>query len=139
MNATPSSELSNVVLEFHDSNVASVKAVDGGLQIFFGAAYAHRSNGEPGVEAGSGYIQAVEFLLREVTWTGALEQCIGAISDGELAVDSRPIGLVPLPFRATGSVTLHLQFSNGSVLSVTGSYVQVYQSGPSRFVEKYAC
>ncbi|MES2949813.1 MAG: hypothetical protein V4858_14820 [Pseudomonadota bacterium] len=139
MSLFTASELCNAALEFHDSNVAVVKSVDGGIQISFAAAYVHRSNGSPGVDAGSGYIQAVECVLREATWNGALEECIGRLLDGKLKVDGRSINLVPLPFQGEGHVTFHLEFSNGAVLSVSGASVHVYQSGPAQFVEKYAC
>jgi hypothetical protein len=66
MTASSEPELANAALEFHDSEVSSIEAVAGDIQVFFAAAYVHRSNGTPGVNGGKGYVQAVELHLDEV-------------------------------------------------------------------------
>jgi hypothetical protein len=140
MTAPSEPELANSALEFHDSEVSSIEAVVGGIQVYFAAAHVHRSNGTPGVNAGKGYAQAVELRLGEAaTFTCNLHECVGRLSDGELRIGDSLVNLIPLPFEGTGMVTLNLQFSSGTVFSAQGTSVNVSQTGSSRFVENFAC
>ena len=140
MTASSEPEPASVALEFHDSEVSSVKAVDGGIRVFFAAAYVHRSNGTPGVNSVRGYAPAVELHLEKAaTFTCTLHECVGRLSDGELKMGDSLVSLVPLPFEGSGMVTLNLQFSNGTEFSAKGGSVHVFQTGSSRFVENFAC
>jgi hypothetical protein len=140
MTPSPESEPTNAALEFHDSEVSSIKAVAGGVHVCFAAACVHYSNGTPGVDAGKGFARAVKLHLHEVAaWSGNLNECVGNLSDGKLKVDDRWVNLVPLPFEEAGMVTLYLQFSSGTVFSAKGTSVNVSPTGPSRFVENFAC
>ena len=129
----------NSALEFHDSEVSSITDADGSLHVRFSAAYVHRSDGVPGVDSGEGYIQAVELTLENASWDGSLAECIGKLSDGELFVVDRPLGLVPLPFESTSQTRVELQFSNGATLLARGAPVHVRTNGAARFVERFVC
>lgn len=139
MNQPVQPELSCAALEFHDSEVSSVVAVNSDIHVVFSAAHVHRSNSTPGRDASGGYVQAVKLQLHQAVWTGSLDECVGNLSEGELKVDATSIMLVPLPFQSVGDVTLSLQFSNGVVLSATGTSVALSQSAAPQFVENFAC
>ena len=139
MNPPVQSALSSTTLEFHDSEMSSVVAVNSDMHVVFSAAHVHQSSSTPGRDASEGYVQAVELQLHQAVWTGSLDECIGNLSEGELKVDEASVQLVPLPFQAIGKVTLSLQFSNGAVLSATGTSVTLSQRDPPKFVENFAC
>jgi hypothetical protein len=126
-------------LQFHDSEVSGVEAVNGDVRVCFSAAAVRRSQSATGREACDGYAQAVALCLYQAAWSGLLGECVGSLSDGELSVDGGLIKSVPLPLQATGHVTLKLAFANGAVLCATGTAVHVFQRGQPQFVENFAC
>jgi hypothetical protein len=134
-----SPELAPTVLQFHDSEVSGVQAVNGDVLVCFSAASVQRPQGMPGGEARDGYVSAVELCLHQAAWSGLLNECVGGLSAGELSVDGGLIKSVPLPWQATGHVTLKLAFANGAVLCATGTAVHVFQKGQPKFVENFAC
>lgn len=126
-------------LQFHDSEVSGVEAVNGDVRVCFSAASVHQSQGATGGEARDGYVSAVELCLHQAAWSGLLGECVGSLSDGELSVDGGLIKSMPLPLQATGNVTLKLAFANGALLCATGTAVHVFQKGSPQFVENFAC
>jgi hypothetical protein len=128
----------NTALEFHDSQVSSVEAVADKLQIAFSSAFVHRSGGKPG-DAASGYIRPVEVLLSGATWAGPLNDCVGKLSGGQLAVAGEPFALVPLPSEHVGQISLELVFANGAMLTATATSLLVRFSGEPHFVESFFC
>ena len=133
-------ELAPAALQFHDSEVSGVEAVNGDVRVSFSAAASvRRSQSATGWDACDGYAQAVALCLHQAAWSGLLGECMGSLSDGELSVDGGLIKSVPLPLQATGHVTLKLAFANGALLCATGTAVHVFQRGQPQFVENFAC
>ena len=130
----------NIALEFHDSEVREIKAVDRGLQVSFSSAYVHHSTGRPGVDPGFGYAQALEMMLGEAVWTGQLHECLGALSHGRVSIEGiRMTSLLPLPYEHTGSVGVELVFANGATLSTSAQSLRVRFQGDPHFIESFAC
>lgn len=113
--------------------------MNGDVRVCFSAASVQRPQRATGGEARDGYVSAVELCLHQAAWSGLLGECVGSLSDGELSVDGGLIKRVPLPWQATGNVTLKLAFANGAVLCATGTAVHVCQRGQPQFVENFAC
>ena len=139
MNPSVLPDISNIELQFHDSEISCVAAVNGDVHVAFSAASARRSAGAPGGDARHGYVQAVEFCLHQAVWSGHLNECVGGLSDGELKVDGAAIPWVSLPFQGVGNVALTLAFANGALLCATATQVRVTQRGQPQFVENFAC
>lgn len=137
--ATVTTEPANATLAFDDSEVSRVVGLGDAVGVMFSAAHVHRSEGATGREAGDGYEKAVELLLHQATWSGRLNECVGKLADGKLTIDGAVIKRVPLPFQASGVVTLNLEFSNGAVLAATGTSVHLGQKAPPQFVDNFAC
>jgi hypothetical protein len=129
----------NVALEFHDSEVSAVQPQGEDLSISFSAAYVHRSEGAPGVDAGSGYAQALEILLQRATWSGELRACLGRLSGGHLCSDGQRLPLVPLPYESAGPISVELVFQNGDSLTATAERAVIRFTGEPRFVESFKC
>jgi len=128
----------NEALEFHDSDVQSVEAEGGCLTLRFSAAYIHRSAGQPGVDAGEGYLQAAQVLFRNADFVGNLSECVGTLYDGSIVVSGQPLGLVPVPFISPGPVRAEFLFNNGSSLRIEAASVSCSCYDRSEFVERFS-
>ena len=128
----------NVALEFHDSEVAGVRAVAETVRLELRPAYIHRSSGTPGRDAGEVFLQPAEVVFSSAVHSEAEGPCIGALSDGIITVNGKPFSnMVPVPFRESGDVVASFTFVSGGVLSISGSAVSCVTSGDGKFLEKY--
>lgn len=129
----------NAGLEFHDSEVWGVESHANSLTVVFSAAYVHRSSGRPGLDAGSGYAQSVEMEFSDATWVGSLPECVGRLSDGQVVSNGVAKSVIELPYSSCGPVSAELQFTNGSLLSVSASALVCRFTGEPRFIESFSC
>lgn len=131
--------LFNAALEFHDSQVARVMPEERDLIVQFSAGYVHRSDGQPGIDAGAGYVAPIFIRLVSAKWVGDLGLCIGKLWEGCISVGESKISLLPLPYRRVGDISAHFQFANGSELTVAASAIECRLTGDEKFVESYSC
>ena len=129
----------NAALEFHDSEVRAIQPKDGDLSIVFSAAYVHHSEGVPGVDAGSGYVQALEMFLQQAMWSGSLKSCFGKLSDGHVSAGEQRLSLIPLPYESSAPVKVELVFQNGESLVATAARAVIRFIGEARFIESFRC
>lgn len=128
----------NSALEFHDSEVEEIRMLGDSLYVTFRAAYVHRSEGRPGVDAGSGYLQAAEMIFSQAQYSETAGPCAGAVSDGVVSAEGAEfVNVIPLPFSLAGQVSARIAFVSGGALIVTGSSVSCVATGPARHVEAY--
>jgi hypothetical protein len=128
----------NAALEFHDSEVSSVRAVADDVRIELPSAYVHRSSGRPGIDSGSVFLQPAAVIFSRAVVEETSGPCTGAISDASISVNGEQFSnVVPVPFAAVGAVAGSFTFASGGVLSVSGEGVSCQVSGKPVFVEAY--
>ncbi len=123
----------NTVLEFHDSEVRSVKSNADSLTVTFSAAHVLRA------DAVAGYVQSLELKLSSATWIGPVAECVGRLSAGKVVTNGVARSSLELPYTSTGSVTAELQFSNGSLLTITATTLECRLTDEPKFVEAFRC
>jgi hypothetical protein len=125
-------------LEVHGSDVVELRPSETALQMIFEPAYVHRSEGRPGVDAGSGFLQPAEIVFTGAKYTEKDGPCTGAIAEGLVTVAGKRFDSVfPLPHSATGNVTGEFTFESGAVLSITATGVSCASTGPAVLVDGY--
>ncbi len=125
-------------LEFHDSDVTELRHADSTLQMVFEPAYVHRSNGRPGVDAGSGFLQPAEIVFTGAHFTEKDGPCKGSIAEGLITVSGKRFdSVLPLPYEGKGKVAAEFTFESGAVLSVTATGVTCASTGPAELVDGY--
>ena len=125
-------------IEFHGSDVVELRQSGTTLQIIFEPAYVHRSEGRPGVDSGSGFLQPAEIVFAGAKFTEKDGPCTGALSEALISVSGKKFDSVfPLPHSATGNVSAEFNFESGAVLSVTATGVSCASTGPAVLVDGY--
>ena len=128
----------NSSLELHDSKVSSVQSTGGIVTITFEAAYLHRSDGAPGRDEGTGWVQSGYLEFAAASLTGAPDIGEGWIVEGSLRVDGAgELGLIPVPFNTSGTVAACFTFKNGCVLRVQAEGGWLTMTGEAAFVEVF--
>ena len=128
----------NCSLELHDSRVSSVQSTDGVVIINFEAAYLHLSDGVPGSDKGTGWVQSGSLKFASANLTGAPDIGEGWIVDGSLRVGSAgELRLIPVPLNVSGSVAARFTFNNGCIVRVQAEGARLTMTGEPAFVEAF--
>ncbi len=129
----------NSAIEFHDSSICEIKQYGNDVVVSFSSAYSHKSAGRPGLDAGSGWIQAAELTIKNSLLPLKLPENIsGPLRDGYLRVDGELFeGTVPMPLTLTSGVELEILFSDGERISFIGDGVALLPLGEARYVEEF--
>jgi hypothetical protein len=127
----------NASIEIHDSEVQLAEGENGTFRLFFSAGYVHESEGRPGLDAGTGYLQPAELVFGEASWSEPVTEGIGRLSGGWVSINGEKLSLVPLPFSASGEISAEFIFASGAAISVSASSVECISRGKARFVENY--
>src|SRR5207249_3264944 len=88
----------NTLIELHDSCVALVSKESDTVIVRFAPAYVHKSEGCPGVDPGTGWIQDAVLVVGEALVRGTIPALPCDVADGELTVgDQLHPNAIPLP------------------------------------------
>lgn len=120
-------------LEFHDSEVRSIRALVDTLRIAFSAAWVRVAPDQ------AGYAQSLQIQCLGARWDGPLADCMGRLSSGRLLDGDSVLSSLALPYASIGAVRLELQFSNGTQLQIHAQSLLCSFTGDPKFVESFAC
>jgi hypothetical protein len=127
----------NEAIEFHDSVLARIERSGDEIRLLFRLAYVHRSSGEPGLHAGTGWTVDVELILFSAHGPSIAPNLPYDVWDGDLRVDDSAFSnVVPLPLELSGNVSLRIELNSGQVVEATGTRAQLLVVGPYTFVEE---
>jgi hypothetical protein len=128
--------MSNRAMEFHDSRFDGVEKEGTNLALRFSAAYIHESEGEPGVDAGSGWVQELRLVISDALQTGEIVDVPCDLCDGSVWLDDQRLeNVIPIPLDYRGCVELRLEQTN--VLTITGKSLRVELCGEPKYVEEF--
>lgn len=99
--------------------------------------YIHRTEGIPGVDAGSCRSQSAIFRVADGVITGALSELPGRLHDGLLKIaDTVLDNMIPIPLDYAGEIELRLeQWSD--ILWISGTHIKLDLIGEATYVEEF--
>ncbi len=128
----------NSLIELHDSRVADIGRTDGTVIVHFLPAYLHKSEGRPGVDPGSGWVQEARLIFADATAKGNIPDLPCDVMDGELVVGAeRHSNKIPVPLLVASHSELRLIFDSSHTVPVTGSSVRLELLGEPKYVEEF--
>ena len=126
------------IIEIHDSRVAEISEDHGTVIVHFLPAYLHKSEGRPGFDSGTGWVQEARLIFAEALVSGDFPDWSCDILDGEIIVDGvRHANWIPVPLEAAKLTELHLICDSINTLTVTGRGVRLELVGEPRYVEEF--
>lgn len=128
----------NEAIEFHDSKVQLAEGASDVFRIVFSSAYVHRSEGQPGIDAGTGYTQQAELTFTSATWSKSPLPYVGKLSEGFLMLSGKKHSIISMPLSVSGKIEAELVFVSGAVLYISASSVSCKFTSEAHFVENYA-
>jgi hypothetical protein len=126
----------NRAIEFHDSTLDGVEREGADLALRFSAAYIHQSEGKPGVDAGSGWVQAVRLHISDASLSGEILDLPCDLWDGSISLDNERFdNCVPIPLDYRGRVEVNLE--QDGKLTVIGTRLRVELLGQPKYMEEF--
>jgi hypothetical protein len=128
----------NTIIEIHDSTVAEIRKSDSTVIVHFLPAYLHKSEGRPGSDPGTGWVQEVLLIFAEASVSGGFPDWPCDIMDGELVVNGeRHTNSIPVPLKVTGLTELRLICDSVHTVTVRSRGVRLELVGEPRYVEEF--
>ena len=125
-------------IEFHDSNVGSINQENNMLIVNFLELYIHESEGEPGVDAGTVWIQPAELIIYNSQISGDYPDFPSLLDGGDLQLEDKILqngAEIPLKFK--GKARLLLEFFYGEKITIHGSEIELRLLDKPRFIENF--
>jgi hypothetical protein len=130
----------NRSIEIHDSVLAAISLSQGEAQLHFSSVYIHQSEGVPGRDAGSGWVQKAILRIHDARVDGAFSEFPVDLSTGQIRMGENTLdNEIPVPLRHKGPFELRLQAMwQGQVsVSFTGSGAELELLGEPEYVEEF--
>ncbi len=120
----------NSKIEIHDSRLAGIAWESGNLVIRFAPAYVHRSEGRPGVDAGSGWLLELDLIMiaavtESLPSNVPVDLADGQFIEGVTCWDNE----IPLPLNCVGEVSLRAMTGESEWLIVRGQGALIVARG----------
>ena len=101
-------------------------------------AYIHRSEGKPGIDAGTGWRQCIHVHLHSAQFRGEIPNSEAGMGDGELRLDSAAFrNEIPLPCVFEGKVELDVSFFEHASVHIGAKAIRVERIGEATYVEEF--
>jgi len=128
----------NTAIELHDSRVIGITPSDSSVIVRFRPAYVHRSDGRPGFDPGSGWVQDCDLVVSEAVLESNFPVMPWVLDDGWLSFDDEVFeNLMPLPLDVRGAVQFSARGLNGERQDILGTRATVSAVGEARYVELF--
>jgi hypothetical protein len=122
-------------MELHDSKLLRWELRGADLVARLDA-YVHVSLGVPGEDAGTGWSQELELVVRGARVSEEPRELPMWIADGVIRAAGEALLLVPVPLEGKAAVEVTLAGAEGR-LAVSGAGVSLTAAGQPRFVERF--
>jgi hypothetical protein len=129
----------NRIIEIHDSVNTSVSFSQGRADLTFSSAYIHQSEGIPGQDAGSGWIQRAILRIHDAEVKGAFSEFPADLSDGRILMGEQQFeNEIPIPplYKGAFELCLERKWQPGEVC-FTGSGAELELLGQPEYVEEF--
>ena len=129
----------NRAIEIHDSILEEVSLSQGKAHLHFSSVYIHQSEGIPGVDAGSGWVQEAILHIHDATMEGDFSEFPVDLSDGETRIGQRLLdNEIPVPLDHQGAFRLRLEAKwQAREVVFTGSGAELELLGEPEYVEEF--
>jgi hypothetical protein len=129
----------NRAIEIHDSTLESLTVEVGHVVLSFSAAYIHQSDGRPGIDAGTGWIQHAVIRIRGEIANGSLAKLPCGLMSGYLELDGQESdNHIPIPLSFTGDVELALTSEFSETIKIRGNHIALGLLHDPKYVEKFS-
>ncbi|HEX3586302.1 MAG TPA: hypothetical protein VH024_09920 [Candidatus Angelobacter sp.] len=129
--------MANRVIEIHDSELKSIAVSNGEIVLELSPAYIHQSEGRPGMDAGTGWLQDAVIRILGEEISGSFSELPCDLWDGQLKLPDESLdNTIPIPLSVEGHIELQLTSCSGESVQIRGDGITLQLRGEPRYLEK---
>ena len=131
--------MKNRAIEIHDSTLDAISVRDGEAMLHFHRIYIHESEGTPGVDAGSGWVQEARLRIGDAVVTKSFSKFpANLLLGGQITLGNAVLtNMIPIPLNCKEFVELRLESWNDEAVLITGSSAELELIGEPTCVEEF--
>jgi len=132
--------MANRIIEIHDSVLEKISLSQGKAELHFSSVYIHRSEGRPGIDAGSGWVQRAILRIDGAELRGTFPEFPVDLANGQIKLGEHcteneiPI---PLCYKGTFELRLEPKWQSQEVMTFTGRGAELELIGEPEYVEEF--
>ncbi len=131
----------NRMIELHDSELIDV-GIEGGMILTFAPMYIHASEGVPGVDSGTVWIQRANLVIGNAVGSDISNILPCKVYDGQIVAGGvSHDNMIPIPLEGVGDVAVRLLVNSdahGSAsLELSGTSARIELIGKSWYLEEF--
>jgi hypothetical protein len=130
-------KMQNKIIELHDSKVQEIRIEKKDLVLIFNEAYIHQSEGRPGRDKGTGWIQKIELRFFKASLDGKVGGLPESISEGLFEIGNKQSDGIPIPFDSKECVRLTIVFQTNNEVQIFGERMELKEVGQAEYVEEF--
>jgi hypothetical protein len=128
----------NTVIELHDSCVAGVTSSEGSVIVQIRPAYLHRSEGRPGFDPGSGWVQDLDLIVSDAVLESSFTEMPRELVHGTLSVGNEVFdNLIPFPLDVQGALRFCAIGLDEERLAIQGTRATAVLVAKACFIEQF--
>ena len=132
--------MANRSIEIHDSVLTAISLSEGEAQLHFSSVYIHQSEGVPGRDVGTGWVQKAILRIHDARVDGAFSEFPVDLSTGQIRMGENSLdNEIPLPLRYEGAFELRLQamWQGQVTVAFKGTGAELELLGEPEYVEEF--
>jgi hypothetical protein len=128
----------NTIIELHDSQLVGIASQGGTVTVHFQPAGLHKSEGRPGFDPGTYWLQEARLIFADASVSGDFPDLPYNVMDGTLVTGSEHYwDTIPVPFEVTHRVELRLKLDNIHRVTVVGRGARLEFVGEPRYLQDF--
>ena len=128
------------MIEIHDSIVEKIVITNDEANLHFSSAYIHQSDGIPGRDVGTGWVQRAVLRIARPRISGAFSEFPVRLSGGRIMIgENSADNEIPVPLRHEGDFELRLEAfrKTNEVVTFEGSGAELELVGEPKYLEDF--
>jgi len=130
------SQQEHAAIEWHDSEITAISRLPNALVLDI-RAVVHRSQGNPGTDPGTVWVQPAAVILDNCRLTGPPPALPGNIAAGQVWSDYDYNSMIRCPFTSNAEASLDLTLSSGERLWLDADQLTITFTGEPEFLEDF--
>jgi hypothetical protein len=125
-------------LEIHDSTISEIKKNDLSIILFLGKGIMHHSEGEPGIDKGTCWLQSIEIYLENARIINEPDDIPNELDFGYFIINGTKYdNMIKVPFKESGDIEVILETFFGNELRINAGKITISEIDSPQYLQDF--
>ncbi|TKB11151.1 hypothetical protein [Desulforhopalus sp. IMCC35007] len=128
----------NIAFEIHDSTLNEIISEGASTILRFNEAIIHRSEGEPGIDKGTCWVQAIEIKFENASILTEPDDIPNQLDYGYFLInDKKHTNVIKIPLQETGKIEAMFETFYRNELKIIANKIVINEAGEARYLQDF--